>query len=144
MENLKVNVKKLNSDAVIPAYAKEGDAGLDLVAISKERKGDIITYGTGLAFEIPKGHVGYIFPRSSISKKAVRLANSVGVIDSGYRGEVKFKFDNTYPEGNQEEYTIGDRVGQLIIMPIPYVELIETEKLSDSNRGEGGFGSTGE
>ena len=94
---MKIKIKKVSEKAVIPQYAKDGDAGMDLTAISKQIKhslnGDhIIEYGTGLAIEIPCGYVGLIFPRSSIYKKDLRLSNAVGVIDSGYRGEIKFKF----------------------------------------------------
>ena len=95
---MKVKIKKLHPDAVIPSYAKPGDAGMDLTAISKrvetgsDENGEYIEYGTGLAIEIPEGHVGLVFPRSSVSKKDLFLANAVGVIDSGYRGEVKLRF----------------------------------------------------
>lgn len=141
---MEVKVKKLNEHAVIPQYAKDGDAGLDLVAISKEvvDEGEFgyYSYGTGLAFEIPEGFVGLIYPRSSISKTGHILANSVGVIDSGYRGEVLFRFKHV---PDTKEYEIGDKIGQLIIMPYPKVTLVESEELSNSDRGEGGFGSTG-
>ncbi|QHJ78562.1 MAG: hypothetical protein [Caudoviricetes sp.] len=137
---MKVKIKKLHKDAVIPKYAQKGDAGLDLTATSMnyDDHGNAV-YGTGLSIEIPEGHVGYIFPRSSISKKTLALTNSIGVIDSNYRGEImlKFKFNNI------SIYSIGDRIGQLIIMPIPSIELEEVEELSDTNRGTGGFGSTG-
>ncbi len=139
---MKVKIKKLHKDAVIPKYAQDGDAGLDLTATSivYDDHGNAV-YGTGLAIEIPKDYVGYIFPRSSISKKTLALTNSVGVIDSNYRGEImlKFKHHGLY----RDEYNIGDRIGQLIIMPIPSIELEEVEELSDTNRGTGGFGSTG-
>lgn len=142
---MKVKIKKLHPDAVIPKYAKEGDAGMDLTAISREidvnyMDGDnLITYGTGLAFEIPKGYVGLVFPRSSIYKKDLTLSNSVGVIDSGYRGEVKFKFRNN----DYRDYDIGDRIGQMIIMPYPQVEFEEVDELDETERGDGGFGSSG-
>lgn len=82
---MKVKIKKLHPDAVIPVYAKAGDAGLDLTAISESWNEDdsMVTYDTGLAVEIPEGHVGLLFPRSSVSKTRLNLANSVGVIDSG-------------------------------------------------------------
>lgn len=86
---MEVKIKKLNESAVIPTYAKHGDAGMDLTAISKEYDGNgNVIYGTGLAFEIPENYVGLLFPRSSNTKKDLILGNSVGVIDSGYRGEV--------------------------------------------------------
>lgn len=139
---MKVKIKKLHQDGVIPSYAKPGDAGLDLVAVSETWNEDnsMVTYGTGLAIEIPEGHVGLLFPRSSVSKTTLSLANCVGVIDSGYRGEVMFKF--RYLEEGMV-YDVGDRVGQIIIMPYPQIEFEEVEELSSSDRGEGGFGSTG-
>ena len=147
---MQVKVKKLHPDAVIPKYAKDGDAGLDLTAISKEENSKQVIYGTGLAVEIPYGYVGLIFPRSSIMKKDLSLTNSVGVIDSGYRGEIKFAFrkhDTTMPAFGfpipSESYEVGDRIGQLIIMPYPSIELVESEELSSTERGEGGFGSSG-
>lgn len=147
---MKVKVKKLHPDAVIPTYAKEGDAGMDLTAISLERdEYSNFVYGTGLAVEIPKGYVGLVFPRSSICKKHQLLSNSVGVIDSGYRGEIMFKFKNALDNRVQrfidvfKSYSIGDRIGQLIIMPYPQIEFEEVSELSESERGEGGYGSTG-
>lgn len=148
---MQVKIKKLHKDAVIPTYAKHGDAGMDLTAISKEydEYGNVV-YGTGLAFDIPYGYVGYVYPRSSNTKKDLILGNSVGVIDSGYRGQVVLKFKRT-AEATQEtsfgysyeEYEIGDRIGQIIIMPIPHIEFNEVDELSDSERGNGGFGSSG-
>lgn len=158
---MKVKIKRLNDKAVIPAKAHATDAGFDLVATSRtvDHDGNIV-YGTGLAFEIPEGHVGYIFPRSSISKKDIILTNAVGVIDAGYRGEVTFKFKfagNAYmtkfdseewihcflPYIDKKIYNVGDRIGQLIIMPIPDIELEETDELSTTDRGTGRYGSTG-
>lgn len=162
---MKLKIKKLHKDAVIPSYAKAGDAGLDLVATSKHYdENGAVVYKVGLAFEIPKGHVGLLFPRSSISKYDLALTNSVGVIDSGYRGEVMLKYkpilsfcDSEEPQDsdkwgwiahaecplNSDEYNIGDRVGQLIIIPIPTMVIEEVQELSETERGEGGYGSTG-
>lgn len=168
---MKVKVKKLSKCAVIPAYAKKGDAGMDLTAISKtyDKDGNIV-FGTGLAFEIPKGYVGLLFPRSSCSKTFLSLSNSVGVLDSGYRGEVLFKFKpkvniinpfklwwNTYILKNSNKslhldvkeipshtYNVGDRVGQIVIMPYPSIEFEEVDELGVTERGIGGFGSTNE
>ena len=139
---MKVRIKKMHEAGVIPAYAKPGDAGLDLVAVSETWNDDntMVTYGTGLAVEIPEGYVGLLFPRSSISKTNLELSNSVGVIDSGYRGEIMFKFRYN-SEGMV--YDVGDRVGQLIILPYPSIEFEEVQELSSTDRGEGGFGSTG-
>ena len=147
-----VKVKKLVKEAVIPNYAKPGDAGLDLTATSYEydREKDCHIYGTGLAFEIPKGHVGLLFPRSSNRKTDTYMANHVGVIDSGYRGEVMASFklrdehrnDGTIPQ-TMKPYNVGDKVAQLIVIPFPYVNLVETDTLSETERGEDGHGSTG-
>jgi dUTP pyrophosphatase len=173
---MEVKVKKLSENAVIPTYGKPGDAGMDLTAITRhfDEEGNVV-YGTGLCFEIPEGHVGLIFPRSSNAKKDLVLSNSVGVIDSGYRGEVSFKFkpsaffadddvsepgevgkvSNTFdytilPKGFNQDwsygyslYEVGDRVGQIIIMPYPQVVFVESEDLTETLRGAGGFGSTG-
>lgn len=140
---MEVKIKKLIPEAVIPSYAKPGDAGMDLVATSKtvDSNGNTV-YGTGIAIEIPEGHVGLIFPRSSNSKTDLYLTNHVGVIDSGYRGEIMFKFravKSVFPK----EYVVGDKVGQIIIMPYPAVQFVEVDELSSTERGEGGFGSTG-
>ena len=142
MKTLKVKIKKLSKDSVLPTYSKYGDAGLDLTAISEKWNEDnsIVTYDTGLAIEIPKGHVGLLFPRSSIYKTSLDLTNAVGVIDSGYRGSIMFKF--RYVEEGMV-YDVGDRVGQLIIMPYPQIEFEESEELSETERGSGGYGSTG-
>lgn len=139
---MNVKIKKIDPDAVIPKYAKPGDAGMDLVCTEVDLRADQgkIVYHTGLAMEIPPGHVGLLFPRSSVHKKSLSLANSVGVIDSGYRGEIKliFKIQN-----DGEIYTLGDRIGQIMIMPYPEVNFVETEELGQTDRGAGGFGSTG-
>lgn len=141
---MKVKITKLSLNAVIPAYAHTSDAGLDLVATDKsyDDYGNVV-YHTGIAMEIPEGYVGLLFPRSSNAKKDLWLTNSVGVIDSGYRGEILFKFRKSSIE-SPKEYEIGDRVGQIIIMPYPKIEFVEVAELSDSDRGVCGYGSTGE
>jgi len=138
---MKVKIKKLHTEAVIPQYAKPGDAGMDLTAVhvSTDQYG-CFTYHTGLAVEIPPWHVGLLFPRSSIYKTGQRLTNCVGVIDSGYRGEIMMKFSLS---ANRNEYQIGDRIGQLIILPYPQIKFEEVDSLDSSERGEGGYGSTG-
>jgi dUTP pyrophosphatase len=140
--SLDVKIKKLNSNAVIPSYSKDGDAGMDLVAteIISETT-DQVTYGTGISMEIPKGYVGLVFPRSSIRKYELELTNSVGVIDSGYRGEIQATFNKVHHKLNK--YNVGDRIVQIMIIPYPQVSFIEVEELSSSERGSGGFGSTG-
>lgn len=142
---MEVKIKKLHKDAVIPKYAKPGDAGMDLTATSmKIDEYGNICYGTGLAFEIPEGYVGLVFPRSSNCKKGIILTNCVGVIDSGYRGEVSFKFKEiALGNFSKVTYKVGDRIGQIIIMPYPQIEFIEVEELSETERGTNGYGSTG-
>lgn len=140
---IKVPIKKLHPNAVMPTYSKEGDAGMDLTSVSVEHTEDYISYKTGLSFEIPSGYVGLIFPRSSNSKKDLLLTNSVGVIDSGYRGEVELRFKPVLNGTRLLIYDVGDRVGQIMIIPYPTIEFVETENLSNSERGDGGFGSTG-
>lgn len=141
-DHIKLKVKRLHPEAVLPSYAKHGDACFDLTAVNIHNEYKYIEYDTGLAFEIPEGYVGLIFPRSSVTNKDLMLKNSVGVIDSGYRGEITFRFAQTedYPVNI---YTIGERIGQMMILPIPTVELEEVEELSTTERGEGGYGSSG-
>ena len=143
---MKVKIKKLHPNAVKPKYAKESDAGMDLVAtnIISETPSQI-TYGTGLAIEIPDGMVGLIFPRSSIRNTGLTLSNSVGVIDAGYRGELQATFNKTRTtiENQKNDYKVGDRIVQIIIVPHPIIQIVEVDELSESSRGIGGFGSTG-
>ena len=118
---------------------------MDIVAVSREfddfeKK---VTYNTGLAIEIPEGYVGLIFPRSSIHKYDLTLTNSVGVIDSGYRGEIKIIYRLTDKYINANIYDIGDRVAQLIILPYPHVTFNLSKTLTATERGNGGFGSSG-
>jgi len=146
---MKLKIKRIHGEAKLPKRSTEAAAGLDLVAVDAEicyEKG-YISYRTGLCLEIPEGHVGLIFPRSSIRDTVHSFANSVAVIDADYRGEiiVSMRF-NAFQSVDQEEetvYKIGDRIGQLIIMPIPIVEIEESESLSITKRGAQGFGSTG-
>jgi dUTP pyrophosphatase len=138
-----IKIKKLDPNAIIPSYAKMGDAGMDLTALSLtvDPNGFYTEYGTGLAIEIPEGYAGFIFPRSSASKTSQIQANCVGVIDSGYRGEIKVRLKEL---GNPRKlYQIGDRIAQIIIMPVPNVIFEEVDELNTTDRGEGGFGSTG-
>lgn len=144
-----INVKfaKLKPEAVIPSYAKPGDAGLDLTAIGMTEKNEggvkFYEYEFGLAIEIPKGHVGFIFPRSSITKTDLTLSNAVGVIDSGYRGTLTARFRKLVDK--PQMYKAGQRVAQLVVMPYPKVniEQVEYSELSKTERGTGGFGHTG-
>ena len=137
-----VKIKKLNEKAVIPKYAKPGDAGLDLIAVNYEYKDHNHIYGTGFAIEIPEGYVGLILPRSSNRKTRAYMTNHVGVVDSGYRGELFITFKNV-DLSNIKPYEIGDKIAQLMIVPYPKVRFIEVDELSKTERGEGGHGSTG-
>jgi dUTP pyrophosphatase len=140
---MNIRIKKLQPDAVIPSYSKEGDAGLDLTAISmktvNENNFGFIEYDTGLSVEIPEGHVGLVYPRSSISNTGLILANAVGVIDSNYRGSIKCRF-KAIPNSNI--YDVGDRIAQLIIIPYPQITFEEVEELTETIRGDKGFGSS--
>ena len=135
---INIKIKKIHSNAVIPKRANPGDAGMDVTAVSKEITDKYVEYKTGLALEIPEGHACFIFPRSSISKKDLMLCNSVGVLDSSYRGELILRFQKF---GN-EIYEVGEKVGQIVILPYPDVKIEETTQLSETVRGDGGFGST--
>ena len=140
---INVKIKRLHFNSVIPKYAKPGDAGLDLTAISvsieDHKTYGYIEYDSGLAIEIPEGYVGLLYPRSSISDKGLIMSNSVGVIDSGYRGSIKARF-KAIP--NTDVYNVGDRFAQLIIIPYPSVIFEEVGELSNTERGQGGYGST--
>ncbi len=140
-----VKIKKLHQNSVIPTYAKVGDVGLDLTATSLSYKDDLfLEYGTGLAIEIPAGFGGFIFPRSSISNYDLSLCNSVGVIDTNYIGEIKIRFKILHNyQVDKKIYNIGDRICQLVILPVPKIEFELTEELKDSIRGSSGFGSSG-
>jgi dUTP pyrophosphatase len=140
---MKLKIKKLVSEAVIPQYAKPGDACFDLTATSINLTDKYIEYGTGLAMEIPDGHVGLIFPRSSVTNKDLMLKNSVGIIDSSYRGQISFRFNRVSTELSFEIYSVGERIGQMMIIPYPTVQFEEVDELTETNRGEGGYGSTG-
>lgn len=141
---MQVKIKRVHKDAVIPKYAKPGDAGMDLTAVSVEWDKDnlVWSYDTGICFEIPKGYVGLLFPRSSIYKQDLSLSNAVGVLDSGYRGSVSFKFKETV-EDSKLYYHKGERIGQIVILPYPEIEFEEVEELSETERGTGGYGSSG-
>lgn len=142
-----LNIKiKLESGAVMPKRAYPSDAGLDLCSykVSSEIIDDVlwITVDTGVAVDIPKGYVGLVYPRSSITKTRFMLGNCVGVIDAGYRGNIKLKFRAT-PGKSENYFHPKGKVAQLIIQKLPEVELFEVEEFDDlTDRGDGGFGST--
>ena len=144
-----VKVKKIAENAVIPQKAHKSDAGFDLTVSSitteiNEVGELIIVYHTGLCIEIPDGYYGHLVSRSSVSKKPITLVTGASVIDSGYRGEVVAKFRCTVPAIVPTLYKPGERFAQLIILPVPEIEIEEAETLGDSDRGENGLGSTGD
>jgi dUTP pyrophosphatase len=143
MEKIKIKMKKMHPDVKVPKYAKQGDAAMDLhcTEMFRDRYGNYV-YLTGIAVEIPEGYVGLVYPRSSVSKSSMLLSNGVGVIDSGYRGEIMLKYRHL--GGRNDIYTSGDRVGQLMIIKRPEIDLVVVEELSETERGDGGFGSTGQ
>ena len=138
-----VKVKKLVPEAVIPSYSKVGDAGMDLTITREiENTSFSVSYGFGIAMEIPQGYVGLVFPRSSVRNQDLILSNCVGVIDSGYRGELQATFKKTNGL-DSIKYKVGERGAQIIILPYPTIYMTEVPELSDTERGTGGFGSTG-
>jgi dUTP pyrophosphatase len=142
-DGVMVKVKKLHPDAVIPRYSKVGDAGMDLTITKEiENTSFSVSYGFGIAMEIPKGYVGLVFPRSSVRNQDLILSNCVGVIDSGYRGEIQATFKKTNGLDSLK-YNVGERGAQIMILPYPQVFMTEVTELSESERGQGGFGSTG-
>lgn len=136
---------KLKDNAVLPGRAHAGDAGLDLYACEAAHlgPGERWSIGTGVAVEIPEGHAGLVLPRSGLARDhGIALVNAPGLIDSGYRGELRVLLLNTDPA---ETFRLdpGDRIAQLVIAPIALAEALEVEALGDSARGDGGFGSSG-
>lgn len=142
---MQVKIKKLHENAVIPQYAKDGDAGVDLTITDIEEKNEFFEVKFGLAVEIPQGYFGMIVSRSGVTKMNHMLKNGVGIIDSGYRGELVARFKKVkFEDGSQEKiYQIGERAAQLLIIPYPQIIFKEVEELSETERGGTGFGSSG-
>lgn len=141
-ETLKVKIKKLATGVSTPKKAHSADAGFDLTATSKKlANGGYVEYGTSIAIQLPKNHVGLLFPRSSISKINMTMCNSVGVLDENYTGEVTFRFKPS--SAGKGMYEIGDRIGQIVIIPYPKIEFEVVDELNETERGTGGYGSTG-
>jgi dUTP pyrophosphatase len=159
-----IQFKKLSENAVIPTKAHPTDAGFDMVATSRRITDDYIEYGTDIAIKLPEGYCAMLFPRSSNSLNDLVLANSVGIVDENYTGEIKWRFkritkgfklglkkirlfsfiyDIKIESAKLNIYEVGDRIGQIVIMPIPQVQFTEVDKLPKTDRGDGGFGSTG-
>lgn len=136
--------KKTTENAIVPVRANSTDAGLDLTATSVNETDMYIEYGTGLACAIPEGYVGLLFPRSSVTNKDLMLKNSVGVIDSGFRGEIKARFAYSNKNNNNfSSYNVGERCCQLLIIPINTPTPILVDNLDETTRGDGSFGSSG-
>lgn len=147
---MKVKFKLNHPNAVLPSYSKPGDNGLDLTAVEYKYVDDGISpyheYQLGLSVEIPPGYVGLLVPRSSSTKKDLFLSNSMGVIDTNFRGSLSARFKEVNrPDGrrNPELYFVGDRVVQLLIIPCPKIEVEEASVLSETVRGNQGWGSSG-
>jgi dUTP pyrophosphatase len=143
-EQLPLEVRRLRPDAVLPSYAHPGDAGLDLAAVEAVRlwPGERVAVPTGLAVAIPDGWVGLVHPRSGLARRhGLTVANAPGTIDAGYRGEVQILLVNLGAE--VVDLAAGDRVAQLLLQRVGWAEVVEVEALSDTARGDGGFGSTG-
>lgn len=141
-----VKVKKLTENASLPIKGTDFSAGFDLVATSSKNVAEgssvYVEYGTGLAIEIPEGYCGLIFPRSSVtSNTSLVLGNAVGLIDSDYRNEIKLRF-RPINQSSNKSYKVGEKVGQLVIMPYPKIEYVESSELNDPKTRFGGFGST--
>lgn len=145
---MELKIKRLSDKAIMPIRAHEGDAGLDLTATSitseiNECGQFILVYHSDIAVEIPDGYVGLLFPRSSIAKKSIQFTNAVGVIDSGYRGEIMAKVRNTSGDSVPAVYKVGEKFAQLVIVPyVSDITITETTELQDSDRGAGGYGSS--
>jgi dUTP pyrophosphatase len=136
---------KLTPEATLPTRAHAGDAGLDLYACEAAHigPGERWSVGTGVAVEIPEGHAGLVLPRSGLAQKhGIALVNAPGLIDAGYRGELRVLLLNTDPA---EIFRVeaGDRIAQLVVVPVSLAEPVEAERLTESARGDGGFGSSG-
>lgn len=143
-----IKFKRLSENAVAPVKAHATDAGFDLtcshITTETSEAGEVIlVYHTNIAVEIPEGYFGAVVLRSSVAKKSLALTNCIGVIDAGYRGEITAKMKTTVPT-IPSVYNGGERFAQLLILPVPDVEFEESETLSETDRGENSYGSTGD
>jgi dUTP pyrophosphatase len=141
---IELPIRRLHADAVLPTQAYAGDAGLDLAAAERVAlgPGERATVGTGLAVAIPEGYAGYVQPRSGLAARhGITIVNAPGLVDSGYRGELRVILLNTDREAT---FTVepGMRIAQLVVLPVPGVELVEVDELPGSERGVRGFGSS--
>jgi dUTP pyrophosphatase len=164
---MKIKFKKLVPEAKTPFRKIDVDAGFDIFALSKKETPDYIEYLTGIAFEIPEGYVGLVFPRSSVTSYDLMLKNCVGVIDASYRGEIRCRFaripstefkdlilwtEDVMKEikgrieikwSEEKQYEIGERIAQIVFLELPKITLEEVQELSETERGSQGFGHTG-
>ena len=139
---MQIRFKKLHHLAQIPKRATDGAAGFDLTAVTcKYGENGKVFYDTGIAVEIPAGYVGLVFQRSSVYKTGLMLSCCVGVIDGDFRSSISMIFNVGY--GGCSPYKAGDRIGQIVFVPVPAFELVESDELSETARGAGGYGSTG-
>ena len=142
---MELPISRLRADATLPSRAHDGDAGLDLYAAEAAtiEPGDRATVATGIAVEIPAGFTGLVLPRSGLAARhGIALVNAPGLIDSGYRGEIRVLLLNT-DRRDRFEVAPGDRIAQLVLTPVADAEPVEVAELATSVRGEGGFGSSG-
>ena len=142
---IELPIRRLRDEAVVPERAYEGDAGLDLAACERVElgPGERAVVGTGLAVAIPEGHAGFVQPRSGLADRhGISIVNSPGLIDSGYRGEIKVILLNT-DRSTPFVVEYGMRIAQLVVLPIPELELVETDELPETERGVRGHGSSG-
>lgn len=141
---MEVKIKLLSDKAKLPVKGTPDSAGYDLTAASVfwDRSNNIVSYGFGIALEIPKGYVGLIFPRSSVYKKNLDMSDCVGVIDSDYRGEISAKFRLLNPNLDNV-YISGERIAQIVFIKHDDVDFKVSEELSETIRGAGGYGHTG-
>src|SRR5262249_54842061 len=142
---VELRVKRLSDEAQLPRRAHDGDAGVDLCAAEAAHigPGERWSIGTGIAIEVPDGHAGLVLPRSGLAREhGIAIVNSPGLIDAGYRGEVRVLLLNTDP-AETFRVAVGDRIAQLVIAPIAAADVVEAEALSETARGDGGFGSSG-
>jgi len=138
---MNVNIKLKHPEAKVPKKAHTTDCGFDLTAVSITHTDQYVEYDTGLVVEIAKNHAGLVFPRSSISKYDLSLCNSIGLIDCGYLNTIKLRF-STKKESDNKIYVVGDRIGQLVIIPYPEVQFSIVDSFAATERNTGGFGST--
>jgi dUTP pyrophosphatase len=141
---IELSVRRLRADAALPSQAYAGDAGFDLTACDRHelRPGERSVVATGLAVALPEGHGGFVLPRSGLAaRNGITIVNAPGLIDSGYRGEVQVVLLNT---DARETFVVepGMRIAQLVVLPVPFVELVELDELPETERGARGFGSS--